>query len=185
MKVESKFSIGDVVYRPVALSTTVEEPCPDCLGMRSWIAKLPSGEEFPIECPVCRFGYESRGTVKVSTSRGEVQRMTIGSVRIDTAADPDRRVEYMCRETGIGSGSVWQEPDLYEMCEEAEAELPRLVEEHKIQLEESRARSRSKKRHDGPGSMAAYYRAQVRAARREIEAAERGLEREAKKGGRS
>ncbi len=41
--------------------------------------------------------------------------LTIGSVRIDTAArDYSEPVEYMCVETGIGSGSVYRESHLFE-----------------------------------------------------------------------
>ena len=43
---------------------------------------------------------------------------------------------------------------------------------------ESNARNQAHKRSDRPGSMTAFFRSQIRRAKKEIAAAERGLERE-------
>jgi hypothetical protein len=53
-----------------------------------------------------------------------------------------------------------------------------MIEEKHIALDERRALSCAKKRIDGPGRMAAYYRAQIRVAKKEIARAEAGLARE-------
>lgn len=59
--------------------------------------------------------------------------LTIGSIRIDTG--DNRGVEYMCVETGVGSGSVWKESDLYESVEVAQrvADSLALIEAAKFQ----------------------------------------------------
>lgn len=179
MKLETKYSIGDVVYHPQVLSTGAKMPCPDCLGRRVWIAKLPNGEELRIACPTCAYGYEgSRGEVPSGEVHGRVDRFTIGSVRMDTGSG-DRGTEYMCEETGVGSGSLWAESKLFDTREEAEAALPALIEEMSVQLAESNARNQASKRARDTGSMTAHYRAQIRRAKKDIAAAECGLAREA------
>jgi enhancing lycopene biosynthesis protein 2 len=105
--------------------------------------------------------------------------LTIGSVRIDT--NHESPIEYMCVETGVGSGSVWDERQLYASREEAEAVLPKMVADHEAGLIDRRAQDRKRKIVDGPGRMAAYYRAHIRDAEKTIADAKRGLEREAGK----
>ena len=183
MKLETKYSIGDVVYHPQVLSTGAMMPCPDCLGERVWSAKLPNGEELRIACPTCARGYQgSTGEVPSGEVRGQVDRFTIGSVRMDTGSS-DRGTEYMCEETGVGSGSIWNESELFDVREEAEAALPAKIEELRVQLAESNARTQGSKRAKDAGSMTAHYRAQIRRAKKDIAAAERGLAREAAKAG--
>lgn len=109
-----RFIIGDVVYR-VDENVTIERyPCPDCRDTKTWTATTAAGEVVKVPC--CRCGTQwSRPdqvpplnkTVAVSS----VRRLTIGSVQINT--EDDHPVRYMCRETGIGSGWVHSESDLY------------------------------------------------------------------------
>jgi len=49
-----------------------------------------------------------------------VEVLTIGSVRVDTH-DIEHPVSYMCRETGVGSGQIHCEADLFHTREEAQA----------------------------------------------------------------
>ncbi len=49
-----------------------------------------------------------------------VQALTVGSIQIDTAKSYGDPVRYMCHETGIGSGQVYDESRLYGTKEEAE-----------------------------------------------------------------
>ncbi len=169
------------MFAPQVLTTTKQITCPDCLGERTWLARLPCGDELKITCPTCERGYVNTGTVPLSESTGKIRRLTIGSVRTDSAAEPERMIEYMCNETGVGSGTVWPEWKLCATREEAEAALPALVENHRVMLVESRAASVSRSRTEGVGRMAAHYRGQIRQARRDIAAAEAGLMREARK----
>lgn len=181
MIIETRFDAGDIVFRPYVNTCSTQIPCPDCLGSKHWDAKLPNGEVIPIGCPTCEHGYEHRGTISAGTVDGSVQRLTIGTVGLEEDHSTENRgtVErYMCEETGIGSGSVHYGYNLFATYEEAEAELPAMIEAMEKSLAESNATCRKRKIKDGPGRMAAYYRAQIRDAKKTIKIAERRLARE-------
>ena len=175
------FDIGHCVFAVKIETSKTPVECPDCLGTLVWHVELETGEQFDIKCQTCTFGYETRGVVQSYETTACIQELTVGSVRIDTAS---RRspVEYMCTETGVGTGRVWSESELYSTREHAEHVLPGLVEAHRIQSQESRARSIKLRKDDSrAGGMAAFYRKQIRLAKKDIKQAEEGLAREAKK----
>lgn len=110
-----KYSIGDVVYSPVTEKSAEYLTCPDCLGAGKWPIKSPAGEDYELPCHRCKsngFG-SSSGKLEVYKAKGLTRRLTIGSVRTDTAATPTERISYMCIETGIGSGSIYYEHKLF------------------------------------------------------------------------
>lgn len=117
-----KYAIGDVVYWPSTTRDVEDLPCPDCLGTKKWKVVTPAGTEMEAECQRCaRGGFRDIPRPQRVVYRPSVRRLTIGSIRIDTAASETREcVEYMCRETGIGSGSIYRESNLFRT--EAEAE---------------------------------------------------------------
>lgn len=121
MIIETKFSIGDVVY--LATTTTVQKqhPCPDCLGTREWKAISPAGIEYSFKCPRCGGKYRSEHRLRLTYAEfaPATQRLTIGSVQANTHGDDGTR--YMAHETGIGSGSLYRERDLFATEEEAMA----------------------------------------------------------------
>lgn len=174
-----RYAIGATVYLARVTTERADETCPDCLGKRIWHAVLPSGEELDFECPTCTRGYAAMGTVETWVTGGTVEELTIGSVQIDT--NHDHPVQYMCKETGIGSGAVWRESLLHADRAAAEALLPQMIEAENWRRIESRATDRKRRIADGPGRMAAHYRAKIREARKEIEQCERGLARQAAK----
>lgn len=96
--------------------------CPDCHGTRTWTATSPVGETFAINCLRCSTSYAClpRDVPPLAYQKSEysAQQLTIGSVQIDTA-DERSQVKYMCRETGVGSGRVYDERDLF--ADEADA----------------------------------------------------------------
>jgi hypothetical protein len=55
-------AIGDTVWVPVPERKQIEQQCPDCMGTAQWHVKLPSGEEFDVECPRCYPGGYSPST---------------------------------------------------------------------------------------------------------------------------
>lgn len=118
--IETKFSIGDRVYKAWTTTVRKQHPCPDCKGARKWKAISPAGGEYTFACPRCTASYHSNRDLSLDYSEFApcVQPLTIGSVRTDSASD-DRPVEYMCRETGIGSGTIHSEADLFHTEEEA------------------------------------------------------------------
>lgn len=121
MDITTKFKIGDVVFRGSTLTTKKQIPCPDCKGERKWRVVSPAGKEYEFACPRCKSGYKSERGLSLDYWSHEptVERMTIGSVRTDTHAE--NPVEYMCNETGVGSGSVYKEKDFFTSREEAVA----------------------------------------------------------------
>ena len=182
-----KYAINDTVYAADVSWTAAPIQCPDCLGRKTWNATLPTGEAVVIACPTCAYGWDdSTGTIREHYAyTHRAQRLTIGSIAVDTNAEPDERVRYMCHETGIGSGSIWYEPRLYATETEALAALPGILakrrDEHEQALAKTLARKRGKRGTalDLPGQMLAYYRREIRDAKAKIAAAEAGIARHA------
>nr|WP_278374564.1 hypothetical protein [Brucella anthropi] len=116
MKIESKYSIGDTVYVGRTVSNRKQRPCPDCLGTRKWKATSPAGTDYYFSCPRCTASYQSNHEMSLNYSLFEpfVRSLTIGSVQFNSAEDAhDNGFRYMCVETGVGSGSVYNERDLH------------------------------------------------------------------------
>jgi len=113
---DARFKIGQTVWTAEAVDKAVYVECPDCKGSQKWIATSPVGENFEFPCPRCTRHdvWKLANHTSVATTR----KLTIGSVRIDTA-DRDSPVSYMCHETGVGSGTVWRETRLAATEEEA------------------------------------------------------------------
>ena len=122
---ETKYSVGDTVWYAHTVSTVKQHPCPDCLDSRKWEAKSPAGGEFKFACPRCSAGYSGENdlSLKYTCFVAAVQRLTVGSVRVDTASthwpERHRANTYMCNETGVGSGNVYDEESLFLTGDEA------------------------------------------------------------------
>lgn len=117
--ITTKFDIGDTVFHARTATTVKSHPCPDCIGSKKWIAQSPAGGSFEVPCIRCASNYQANHRLSLNYSSFEpvARRLTIGSVRADT--NSDRSPEYMCVETGVGSGNVYREADLFRT--EAEA----------------------------------------------------------------
>ncbi len=107
-----KYHIGKRVFHVSTNTTAATYDCPDCQGSRKWQCKSPAGAEMEMDCPRCqRVDYgRSGGELSLTYTRHipYVRVLTIGSVRIDTY-DTKSPVSYMCHETGVGSGYVFDE----------------------------------------------------------------------------
>lgn len=118
----TKYSVGDVVYHASTITTKKQHPCPDCKGERKWKASSPAGGEYEFDCPRCLSRYMSDRDLSLDYSafEGCTSRLTIGSIQVNTADGSwDKGNRYMCLETGVGSGTVYNEIDLYPTEEEA------------------------------------------------------------------
>lgn len=129
--IQPKFEIGQKVFCARIGYGSVKVQCPDCLGQKKWLVKTPSGEEWDHDCNTCRQGYYgSSGTVESWGDHERIEMLTIGSIRIDTQ-DKERPISYMCEETGIRSGSVYNEQEMFSDRSDAEswcaAELPKVA----------------------------------------------------------
>lgn len=120
MIIETKYSVGDTVWTPSVTSTPAKRDCPDCLGKKKWETTSPAGRVYEFTCPRCSDGYKSDRDLDLdlsySVSVAGTQSLTIALVR----GSSDRSdVSYMCQETGVGSGTVHRELDLYQTEDEA------------------------------------------------------------------
>lgn len=118
--IQTKYSIGDVVYWATTITEKRTRPCPDCAGTKKWKALSPAGGEYEFACPRCSANYFSQRDLSLDYHEytPHAVPMRIGSVRVDTA-DSDYGTSYMCLETGVGSGSIYREADLFQTKEEA------------------------------------------------------------------
>lgn len=119
--ITTKYAIGDAVFHASTHITKGSHECPDCKGSTKWKAVSPAGLEYQFPCPRCAASYNGDRDLLLTypMHTASVRQLTIGSVRTDTASS-DRPVEYMCAETGVGSGSIYSENDLFLTREEAE-----------------------------------------------------------------
>jgi hypothetical protein len=133
-----RYALGDVVFSSGMTSTTKSHSCPDCLGTRKWSCTSPAGETHEMDCPRCAsyssfHGQSSLPPLRYQGYATHVQRLTIGSVRIDTAEREDP-VQYMAHETGVGSGSIYRERSLYPTKDEATEASDLLVAEAEARI---------------------------------------------------
>lgn len=136
-----KYRVGDKVWAFRVEHGWTEFPCPDCLGAKTWSVKNAAGFEGNVQCPRCR----GEGVLKQESRCGKVEALTIGTIKVMThkhSSDSDY-VEYMCEETGIGSGSIWYECRLVLTKEEA-LECARVACEEELLTLEKRLTSRQK-----------------------------------------
>ena len=109
--IETKFSIGDVVYFASTKTERKQHPCPDCLGAKKWKAISPAGSEYHFDCPRCSASYRADHDLSLDYTifAPTAIRLTIGSIRTDSA----NKTQYMFLETGVGSGSIYDEDRLF------------------------------------------------------------------------
>lgn len=107
-----KYGVGQNVWVAEVRDDIQNTTCPDCLGTKHWPVTVPGGDTFDLECATCRYGYEVRGYLTTHVTIVIATSMTIGSVRTDTASE-DRPIGYMMEQTGVGTGRVWDETDVF------------------------------------------------------------------------
>lgn len=121
--VVTKFGLGQRVWRVVPRGTEVYATCPRCLGEGA--LELVRGGTVPCTGG-CRKGRVSTGWRKVHEVADPG---TIGSVRtkqdLPLRRDESTDVHYMLDITGVGSGTLHEERNLFATYEEALAECER------------------------------------------------------------
>lgn len=107
-----KFAMGQSVFRATHDEAVDKLPCPDCLDTNKWSVTTPAGKTYEVECQRCR-GRTDLPSLQFVKYVPRVRRLTIGKIDISTHPySGDSHVRYMCHETGIGSGSVYNEKDI-------------------------------------------------------------------------
>lgn len=109
-----KYGLGDRVYSAFHHSATRSEVCPDCLGTKNCVVTFAGGESYECGCVTCKRQLVSTGTILVDVQTPAVKTLTIGQVGYENGEG-----RYMCKETGIGSGSVYYDSTLFSTYEEA------------------------------------------------------------------
>jgi len=120
--IETKYSVGDVVYHAGTTTERKQRPCPDCNGTRKWTATSPAGNEYTFQCPRCAATYNRFDDLSLAYTATvpHVATRTIGSVQYNShGASWDHGARYMAIETGVGGGSVYSEADLFSSYDEA------------------------------------------------------------------
>lgn len=125
MQIEAKFDLGQTVYAIHRRYETISRECTVCQG-KGTLALVIGGR---VGCTQ-RFASTERcdsGRVHVAkTWPWSVYRSgTVGSIRFelyDRESGHDDKRQYMLHETGVGSGSLYDEAELFASREEATAE---------------------------------------------------------------
>lgn len=115
MKLTSKYNLGDQVwYVGHPARVTRQVPCVLCNATGK--LTLTNSDKTPT-CPDC---YGSREITEVSVApECPVEMRTIGLVRVERRLGDPPKVEYMAHETGIGTGFILPEDQLYATEDEA------------------------------------------------------------------
>lgn len=142
---QSKYNPGDKVWAGHIETSQSQVVCHECLGSREWTVTTPAGNQITVHCPTCECGYYSPGTITKYAVVGSSRRLTIGTVRYeDSYRDGEGAVfKYMCEETGIGSGSVHRESELFDTEEEALAAGVAQAAEQQAHVAEQNAKTRA------------------------------------------
>lgn len=113
-----KFKIGQLIFCASVSWSEIKIKCPDCLGTLEWEVHTPAGEVFKHPCNTCKYGWQNSGYVSEWKDAAQIVLRTVGSIQTDTASNTP--IRYMCEETGIGSGSIYNEANLFATKEAAE-----------------------------------------------------------------
>ena len=114
------FKIGDTVFHASTTRVIKSFPCPDCLGTKQWEVLTPAGTSLKVACQRCSAHYSHLPSLTYPIFGPSVSKLTIGSIRTDSAAEPSERISYMCLETGVGSGNIYSESRLFATEKDAE-----------------------------------------------------------------
>lgn len=120
-----KYRIGQTVWHPQIDRSVEALPCPDCMGAKKWKVVTPAGLEMETPCQRCALSYGRIADLprpERVVFKASARQLTIGGVRAGTPGMShygDNGIEYMCQETGVGSGTVYTEDKLHETEETA------------------------------------------------------------------
>lgn len=118
MELRSHFNLGDKAWHLYSDRVEAFDPCPCCKE-----GKVPLANGSSLQCPRCagKGAIALRGVLRWNVERNP---LTIGQIRFEVESEESKE-EYMCRETGVGSGSIHRVSDLYQTRELAQAEADR------------------------------------------------------------
>lgn len=117
MQINTKFNLNDYVYPIVCGGEEIWIPCTTCDG--SGIVKIKNSDR-EFQCPDC---YGNKGRNEWTTNGWHLSnyKSQVGLIRTETDKNKSK-TNYMLKATGIGSGTIWKEDDLFSSKEEAQKE---------------------------------------------------------------
>ena len=136
MKIETKFNFCDEVIQIGNNKEQIWKPCEFCGGS----GNITGSDKSNRLCPDC---YGNKGKYEHLPTKWMIsQNLTIGEMRIEHRCKCDDKFDsifdnygpqtesykeqYMCYETGIGSGALWPADQLFYTKKEAQSECDRL-----------------------------------------------------------
>jgi hypothetical protein len=142
VKFETKFNVGDEVFRAETESVEKVELCPTCLGQKLWWAVTPAGEWVHVECSTCDVAWGPQGRIVRKVIVPKVWSMVIAKIEIDQSFNEQR---IMYSDTSA-SCSRYLETGLFAKREEALADAVAQVEKRTAWLAEQNEKLEGKKR---------------------------------------
>jgi len=139
-----KYELNQKVYYPVIEGRAHTLDCPDCLNTGKWKVTTPGGEILEMNCPRCT-DIHNRHSLIVEKFDPSVEMLTVGQRKVQEQLGEEDKVTYMCKETGVGSGSVYREELLYSNHAEAMLAAKEMAKEaYKKSGDRNRQRKRAK-----------------------------------------
>jgi hypothetical protein len=158
----TKYSIGDVVWRPTFENEQEWVECPDCGGTGRLRVTFHDDTTVSIECRNCSRGYDPpTGKVSRYVRHPEAHQGVISGIEITGAG-----VEYRLRQ-GEHSSWICKESDLSDTHEEAMVKAQALADE--ASAEENRRIYRKEKDTRTWAWNASYHRGRIKDAQRNLE----------------
>lgn len=108
--IRTKYNLKQVVYNAYCENSAYYVKCEDCDGTGFWQV---SGKDVKVGCQTCNKDqkyWNTPGKIQCFKYFPRVQELTIGQVQATIGHKPE--VRYMCKETGLGSGTLWNERSL-------------------------------------------------------------------------
>jgi hypothetical protein len=107
--IKTKYNLKQVVYNAYCSHEAYYVTCTDCNGTGYWEV---AGKDMKIGCHTCNKEsyWNTPGKIEHYKYFPCVKRLTIGQVRATIGHSPE--IQYMCKETGLGSGALWREDSL-------------------------------------------------------------------------
>lgn len=115
--ITTKYNIGDKVWTAGSSYQQKTIQCPDCLGTKKWTITFADKHSEETKCFTCSRSYDgSLGYISYNEWQPTIEEYTIGLIQGMDNGIPI----YMCKETGIGSGTLHRENNLFATKAEAE-----------------------------------------------------------------
>ena len=147
MQLLTRFNLGDEVFSANTAWQKYHVTCEECNG--TGIVKIATAKEsYDSPCPYCDrdiFSDKSNGFLVKYKFQPLVQRLTIGEIRIEHSHEKNR-VQYMCKETGIGSGTLHDEERFFETLERAQQHAEALSKAAQLDRDTQDTKNEKRKR---------------------------------------